>query len=125
MATFAIGTAGAANAALFAVAMLATTDAVLRQQLEVYRARQTELATRHERRAALSRTVASSSSRFIPGATLGVMGGGQLSRMFVPRAQQLGYFTAVLDPRSGQPAGWVAAPPHRGPDTSTRPASRS
>lgn len=44
VATFAIGTAGAANAALFAVAMLATTDAVLRQQLEAYRARQTELA---------------------------------------------------------------------------------
>jgi len=44
VATFAIGSAGAANAALFAVAMLATTDAVLRQQLEAYRARQTEAA---------------------------------------------------------------------------------
>jgi 5-(carboxyamino)imidazole ribonucleotide synthase len=53
--------------------------------------------------------VASSSSRFIPpGATLGVMGGGQLGRMFVHAAQQLGYFTAVLDPDPASPAGWVA-----------------
>ena len=33
-----------------------------------------------------------------PGATLGVMGGGQLGRMFVHAAQRMGYFTAVLDP---------------------------
>ena len=53
--------------------------------------------------------MASSSSRFIPpGATLGVMGGGQLGRMFVHAAQQLGYFTAVLDPDPASPAGWVA-----------------
>jgi 5-(carboxyamino)imidazole ribonucleotide mutase len=44
VATFAIGTAGAANAALFAVAMLATTDAALREKLDAYRARQTEAA---------------------------------------------------------------------------------
>ncbi len=44
VATFAIGTAGAANAALFAVAMLATTDAALRARLDAYRARQTEAA---------------------------------------------------------------------------------
>jgi 5-(carboxyamino)imidazole ribonucleotide mutase len=44
VATFAIGTAGAANAALFAVAMLAGTDATLRGQLDAYRARQTEAA---------------------------------------------------------------------------------
>ena len=53
--------------------------------------------------------MASSSSRFIPpGATLVVMGGGQLGRMFVHAAQQLGYFTAVLDPDPASPAGWVA-----------------
>ena len=44
VATFAIGAAGAANAALFAVAMLANEDAALRQRLEAYRARQTEAA---------------------------------------------------------------------------------
>ncbi len=44
VATFAIGQAGAANAALFAVAMLANDDAALRARLEAYRARQTEAA---------------------------------------------------------------------------------
>ena len=44
VATFAIGTAGAANAALFVVAMLATQDAALRAELDAFRARQTEAA---------------------------------------------------------------------------------
>ena len=44
VATFAIGAAGAANAALFAVAMLANEDPKLRAQLEAWRARQTEAA---------------------------------------------------------------------------------
>ena len=44
VATFAIGTAGAANAGLFAVAMLANEQPALREKLEAYRARQTEVA---------------------------------------------------------------------------------
>jgi len=44
VATFAIGAAGAANAALFAVAMLANEDAGLRARLEAFRARQTDAA---------------------------------------------------------------------------------
>ncbi len=44
VATFAIGVAGAANAALFAVAMLANNDPALRIKLDAYRARQTEVA---------------------------------------------------------------------------------
>ena len=44
VATFAIGTAGAANAALFAVAMLAVDDAALRAKIDAFRARQTEAA---------------------------------------------------------------------------------
>jgi 5-(carboxyamino)imidazole ribonucleotide mutase len=44
VATFAIGSAGAANAALFAVAMLARTDAALLQRLNDFRAQQTEAA---------------------------------------------------------------------------------
>jgi 5-(carboxyamino)imidazole ribonucleotide mutase len=46
VATFAIGAAGAANAALFAVAMLANGDPALRAQLDAFRARQTEAARR-------------------------------------------------------------------------------
>ena len=41
-------------------------------------------------------------------ATLGVMGGGQLGRMFVHAAQRMGYFTAVLDPDVASPAGRVS-----------------
>jgi 5-(carboxyamino)imidazole ribonucleotide mutase len=44
VATFAIGEAGAANAALCAVAMLAGTDAALADRLAAWRARQTESA---------------------------------------------------------------------------------
>jgi 5-(carboxyamino)imidazole ribonucleotide mutase len=44
VATFAIGTAGAANAALFAVAMLAGEQPELRTRLEAFRTRQTEAA---------------------------------------------------------------------------------
>ena len=44
VATFAIGTAGAANAALFAVAMLANHDAALRAKLDAFRVQQTEVA---------------------------------------------------------------------------------
>ncbi|MDF1484604.1 5-(carboxyamino)imidazole ribonucleotide synthase [Ramlibacter sp. H39-3-26] len=46
----------------------------------------------------------------LPGgqAVLGVLGGGQLGRMFVHAAQRMGYFTAVLDPDPDSPAGRVS-----------------
>ena len=44
VATFAIGAAGAANAALFAIAMLACRAAALRHKLDAFRAAQTEAA---------------------------------------------------------------------------------
>ena len=44
VATFAIGNAGAANAALFAVALLANEDPALRAKLETFRVEQTEAA---------------------------------------------------------------------------------
>ena len=44
VATFAIGAAGAANAALFAVAMLACCDGSLQQKLDAFRAEQTAAA---------------------------------------------------------------------------------
>lgn len=51
----------------------------------------------------------------LPGATLGVMGGGQLGRMFVHAAQSLGYATAVLDPDANSPAGLVSHAQVRAP----------
>jgi 5-(carboxyamino)imidazole ribonucleotide mutase len=45
VATFAIGTAGAANAALFAIAMLAINDSAVQEKLLAFRQRQTKEAT--------------------------------------------------------------------------------
>jgi 5-(carboxyamino)imidazole ribonucleotide synthase len=41
-------------------------------------------------------------------ATLGVLGGGQLGRMFVQAAQSLGFDAVVLDPEANSPAGQVS-----------------
>ncbi len=43
-----------------------------------------------------------------PGATLGMLGGGQLGRMFCHAAQSLGYKVVVLEPSAHSPAGSVA-----------------
>jgi 5-(carboxyamino)imidazole ribonucleotide synthase len=43
-----------------------------------------------------------------PGAWLGLLGGGQLGRMFTMAAQSMGYKVLVLDPGSQSPAGSVA-----------------
>ena len=44
-----------------------------------------------------------------PGATLGILGGGQLGRMTALAAARLGYDTIVLTPEADSPAGRVAA----------------
>ncbi|HEX8980459.1 MAG TPA: 5-(carboxyamino)imidazole ribonucleotide synthase [Parasulfuritortus sp.] len=44
----------------------------------------------------------------LPGATLGVLGGGQLGRMFTLAARVMGYRVVVLDPDPQSPAGQVA-----------------
>lgn len=44
----------------------------------------------------------------LPGACLGVLGGGQLGRMFCVAARTMGYTTVVLDPDPGSPAGRIA-----------------
>lgn len=46
--------------------------------------------------------------QILPGATLGVLGGGQLGRMFCVAARTLGYRVIVLDPDAGSPAGNIA-----------------
>ncbi len=48
------------------------------------------------------------SSAIAPGAWLGLLGGGQLGRMFCMAAQSMGYKVAVLDPGTESPAGTVA-----------------
>ncbi|MDQ7074194.1 MAG: 5-(carboxyamino)imidazole ribonucleotide synthase [Gammaproteobacteria bacterium] len=44
----------------------------------------------------------------LPGATLGMLGGGQLGRMFVVAARTMGYHVIVLDPDPNSPAGQIA-----------------
>ena len=44
----------------------------------------------------------------LPGATVGVLGGGQLGRMFTLQARTMGYSVVVLDPDPLSPAGAVA-----------------
>lgn len=48
------------------------------------------------------------SATIAPGQWLGMVGGGQLGRMFCHAAQSLGYKVAVLDPADACPAGVVA-----------------
>jgi 5-(carboxyamino)imidazole ribonucleotide synthase len=43
-----------------------------------------------------------------PGATLGLLGGGQLGRMFTQAAQRMGFEVLVLDPDPVSPAGRIA-----------------
>lgn len=47
-------------------------------------------------------------SKLYPPATIGVIGGGQLGRMFVFEAKRMGYHVVVLDPKENSPAGQVA-----------------
>ena len=100
VATFAIGAAGAQNAALCAAAVLALDDPELAQRLEKLRREQT--------RRVLDLQLAGRARVILPGATLGVLGGGQLGRMFVLQARTMGYRVIVLDPDPGSPAGQVA-----------------
>jgi 5-(carboxyamino)imidazole ribonucleotide synthase len=45
----------------------------------------------------------------LPGSTLGMLGGGQLGRMFVTAARTMGYDVIVLDPDPASPAGGLAS----------------
>ncbi|MDB4948748.1 MAG: 5-(carboxyamino)imidazole ribonucleotide synthase [Gemmatimonadetes bacterium] len=51
----------------------------------------------------------------LPGATIGVVGGGQLGRMFALEARRMGYRTLVLDPAPDAPAAQVADEQIRAP----------
>jgi 5-(carboxyamino)imidazole ribonucleotide synthase len=44
----------------------------------------------------------------LPGSFLGILGGGQLGRMFTQAAQAMGYKVCVLDPSPDSPAGSIA-----------------
>ena len=93
-ATFAIGEAGATNAALFAVALLAADDPALRAALQAYR----DERRRAGRRFGPATGVTRVSDLILPPATIGMLGGGQLGRYAVVAARTMGYRTIVLEP---------------------------
>lgn len=53
----------------------------------------------------------------LPGQTLGVLGGGQLGRMFAQAAERLGYRVHIFEPVEDSPAGEVAAKEFNAPYT--------
>src|SRR3546814_19011774 len=107
VATFAIGEAGAANAALHVIATLAATDDALHRQLLAFRARQTETARTmvvppqplpcHAPATGRAIRMTSSTASFpiAPGAWPGMHGGGQVGRSCFPVSQNLGLRTTV------------------------------
>ena len=56
----------------------------------------------------MSQVMSQTLKPLLPGSTLGVLGGGQLGRMWAHTAQRMGYNTAVLDPDAQSPAGLVS-----------------
>ncbi len=56
----------------------------------------------------MSRETLNPSNIILPGSLLGVMGGGQLGRMFALEAIRQGYMVAVFDPDPNSPAGQIA-----------------
>lgn len=56
----------------------------------------------------MSRETLNPSTIILPGSQLGVMGGGQLGRMFALEAIRQGYMVAVFDPDPQSPAGLIA-----------------
>ena len=68
--------------------------------LDAFRAAQTARAS--------AMTLPPTQEVIAPGSWLGLLGGGQLGRMFCMAAQSMGYKVAVLDPGAASPAGSVA-----------------
>ncbi len=96
--------------ALFAVAMLAGTDPALAKRLAAFRAKQTDAArAMRVPPATLTPTAWRALRAFRPAPGSGLLGGGQLGRMFCMAAQSLGYKVAVLDP-GGDIARRAASP---------------
>ena len=98
-ATFAIGDAGATNAALFAVAMLAADDDGLRDQLDRYRAERRETAAAS---VAAATDMTSARRPIVPPATIGMLGGGQLGKYALDGRERDGLPDDRRRPRSAR-----------------------
>ena len=99
VATLAIGKAGATNAGLLAVSILSNSPPGLaREAARVPRRADAEGPTGRAARVPM----------IAPGAVLGVLGSGQLGRMFTIAARRMGYRVHTYSPDSDTPTGQVA-----------------
>ena len=99
VATLAIGKAGATNAGLLAVSILSNSRPELRARLRAFRDEQTRKVRQEE---------LPGPAMIAPGAVLGVLGSGQLGRMFTIAARRMGYRVHTYSPDSDTPTGQVA-----------------
>ena len=97
VATLAIGPTGAKNAGLLAVSIRRQTAGAARKA-ERFREEQTQ---RTRRAAQLKKQI-------LPGSTIGVLGSGQLGRMFAIAARRLGYRVRTYSPDRDSPTGQIA-----------------
>ena len=110
--TLAIGASGAANAGLLAAAILARTGSVdprgpgpFPDRADRGRGGVARMSIRPDR----SDVATGAGSPLFPPASLGVIGSGQLGRMFIQAAQRMGYRAGVLE-RVGGHAGGAGGP---------------
>ena len=108
VATLAIGKAGATNAALLAVSILAMSRPELAEKLKHFRRRADRAGAGGN--AAVTQAI-------LPGATIGVLGSGQLGRMFAIAARRMGYRVHTFSPDDDTPTGQVADREVRAPTT--------
>ncbi len=99
VATFAIGKPGAINAALLAVSILAARQPGSRRAAAGLPRRTDPAGPRRN---------ASVTAAVLPGSTIGVLGSGQLGRMFAIAARRMGYRVHTFSPDDDTPTGQVA-----------------
>lgn len=99
--TLAIGNSGASNAALLAASILSNKYPELRARLEAFRRQQTNSVRRPQIHVDPGKPV-------LPASAIGVLGSGQLGRMFAIAARRMGYRVHTLSPDEDTPTGQVA-----------------
>lgn len=100
VATVAIGKAGAVNAGLLAAQILSAFDEKLAGRL-MNEGKASE-------KPCWKAVISLYKQTIFPGATIGIIGGGQLGKMMAVAAKQMGYKIAVVDPVPSSPCGQVA-----------------
>ena len=99
--TLAIGVAGAKNAALLAASIVGLHDAKVRRAVREISSAPDEIGPR-------AKAAMRADQPLLPGAKIGVMGGGQLGRMFAIAARRMGYRVHTFSPEKDGPAAQLS-----------------